>query len=176
MEIDTVFQRLRAPTKGTRSFAFDLFKQTDFSLYFPPPLVQHQDFKEGEKVLAVFLGETPSGLKSGDLLSKMIQAMPFKKGQAIRLFLQRNHSLELVQSTLLKLDPNIIFTLGAYATNVCRGCPIESSVNYGERFFSQTTTPLDCIAIFHPDDLNANPALKHKAWSDLQSVLPHLHS
>ncbi len=149
--------------------------------------LQKQDLVGGQEVLVVFLGETPKDFKGssdGGLLSKMMGAMQFEPGEAVRIFLDKELSQEetwtLVSSDLLRLKPKAVVALGAYATNLSLGRKERLSLVHGKEFplslplGEAETVVIPCFPVFHPDILQINPNMKRSAWIDLQKVADYL--
>ncbi|MCO4792721.1 MAG: hypothetical protein KC493_03355 [Bacteriovoracaceae bacterium] len=131
-------------------------------------------------VKCLFLGDTPH-VGEDDLLMKMIGAMKLETGEYLRMPLDNisQDSDEFGDLCLgLKIvNPEVIVTMGAVATNVMLGKKERLSRVHGElrdktvKFSDGVTLSYKMIPIFHPDYLKINPKMKRTAWSDLQKVM-----
>ena len=147
-----------------------------------PGLVLKRDLVEGVGVLVAFVAEIPRDFcesEEGGLLSKMIKALPFEKGETVRILFDRRLGREEIGRTIIrdlcKLRPRAVVTLGALATNLSLGRKERLSLVHGKELElsvpgenGQASFP--CFPVFHPDFLHINPSMKRTAWHDLQKV------
>lgn len=131
-------------------------------------------------IKCLFLGDTP--LKDEeDLLIKMITAMKLQTGEYLRLPLENiapdSIEFEDLCLGLRKINPDIIVTLGAVATNTMLGKKERLSRVHGQikdrtvKFSDDITYSYKMVPIFHPDFLKINPKMKRTAWNDLQKIM-----
>ncbi len=150
-------------------------------------LIQAEDLVEGQGVLVAFVAETPKdfgGPGEGGLLSRMIGALPFAPGEAVRILFDRDRArediLRAIGRHVWELSPRAIVTVGAYATNLCLGRKERLSLVHGKELALSWQIPggqtaaFPCFPIFHPDYLQINPNMKRTAWADLQRVAEFL--
>lgn len=128
----------------------------------------------------VFLGDTPH-TDDDDLLMKMIQAMKLETGEYLRMPLenisQSSDEFADLCIGLSKLNPQVVVTMGAIATNVMLGKKERLSRVHGVttdktvEFKDGVEWSYKMVPIFHPDFLKINPKMKRTAWDDLQKVM-----
>ncbi len=131
-------------------------------------------------VKCVFLGDTLH-TDDDDLLMKMIQAMKLETGEYLRMPLenisQKSDEFADLCIGLQKVDPVVVITMGAIATNVMLGKKERLSRVHGVttdktvEFKDGVQWSYKMIPIFHPDYLKINPKMKRTAWDDLQKVM-----
>ncbi|TNF24634.1 MAG: hypothetical protein EP319_18000 [Deltaproteobacteria bacterium] len=131
-------------------------------------------------VKCVFLGDTPH-TGDDDLLMKMIQAMKLQTGEYLRMPLenisQSSDEFADLCIGLRKVDPVVVITMGAIATNVMLGKKERLSRVHGVtsdktvEFKDGVVWSYKMVPIFHPDFLKINPKMKRTAWDDLQKVM-----
>jgi len=135
---------------------------------------------EFSDVKCVFLGDT-SHTDDDDLLMKMIQAMKLQTGEYLRIPLenisQNSDEFSDLCIGLKKVNPAVLVTMGAIATNVMLGKKERLSRVHGVttdktvEFTDGVQWNYKMVPIFHPDYLKINPKMKRTAWDDLQKVM-----
>ena len=148
-----------------------------------------------EKARLVFVGEAPGasedeqGLpfvgRSGKLLTKMIEAMGFKREEiyicnVIKCRPDENRDPDsdevescepFLKKQLSIINPKVIVALGRYA---CQ-CLTQTKLPMGKirgQWFTYENIPL--MPTFHPAYLLRSPSKKKEVWEDLQEVLKKL--
>ncbi|MCB9061162.1 MAG: hypothetical protein H6622_06545 [Halobacteriovoraceae bacterium] len=111
-----------------------------------------------------------------ELMNKMIKAMKLNNSQYFYQFLDEQTNKDIFYSTIVKLNPELILTFGATATNYFLGKKERLSDIHGHSFqkILKTTSNVyrfQFVPIFHPDYLLINPQLKKTAWLDLQKCM-----
>ena len=151
-----------------------------------PGLLFKRDLIAGVGVLVAFVAEIPSDFcesEEGGLLSKMIAALPFEKGETVRILFDRHLGREEIGHTIMRhlgeLRPRAVVTLGALATNLTLGRKERLSLVHGKELKLSLSgengpTNLPCFPVFHPDFLHINPNMKRTAWLDLQRMAEFL--
>ncbi|MFZ4714497.1 MAG: uracil-DNA glycosylase, partial [Bacteriovoracaceae bacterium] len=148
-------------------------------------------------IRVLFLGDFPKGASDlsfqgdvRDLLLKMITAMKLKPEEFALSTIVKHHkvpdgkmkelgreSLPLVLHEIHYYRPQIVVTLGAFATSVILGTEDRLSSIHGEYFERETVSDLgtkhayQIMPIFHPEFLLINPNMKKTTWTDLQKAM-----
>lgn len=132
--------------------------------------------------------------EQSELLKKIARAMELEEDQysftsLIKCFPQSEENKITMQQycqdyfnqEILFFRPSVIFTLGAFATEMILNRKERLGRIHGQ-FFDQTFSlgeeNWNCkvIPLFHPDFLLINPNLKKATWEDLKKVLQYLQT
>ena len=198
MDFETLFTCLRKGPSPEKSFLSELFPRGPW--FFPKSpkgnlekknglFLQKEDFVQGQKVSAFFVGETPSDFKDskeGGLLSKIITGLKLPPGKIVRIFqdpeLSKEEFWSQLHSYLQEFRPKVLVALGARATHFLLGDDKRLGLVHGRPFPLQVLAKksgekkfqIICFPVFHSDILHINPNMKRTAWRDLQKVRNYL--
>ena len=143
-----------------------------------------ENFRDWNEVKAElkqgFLNELLAGfpLKTAELFERMILAM---KLTAEEVFLypvdwQGQDLAAEVMSIASYLNPEVIITLGAKATQKILKSNDRLSLVHGQFFFRKVSSQqgYQVVPLFHPSIIETNQNMKKTAWSDMQKIMKHL--
>ena len=111
---------------------------------------------------------------SGELLAKIINAMGFAAEDVFLLSFAsaaESPSQASLLSRIAAVAPEIVVALGETAAQLLLQSGESISTLRG-RFFTLDEIPL--MVTLHPDQLEADPALKREVWTDMQLVMRRL--
>lgn len=149
------------------------------------------DYKRecSENAASCFVGE------NGILLDKMIKAMNLNESEYAKTLIVKCHPagsgdddinlmaqkcLNNIHLEILSLRPDVVVSLGAWATNCLLGKKEKLSSVHGS-FISKSVVfdglgkfEYKLVPVFHPEMLIINPGMKRTAWIDLQKVMKYV--
>ncbi|MBU1168930.1 MAG: uracil-DNA glycosylase [Proteobacteria bacterium] len=119
---------------------------------------------------------------AGQLLAKMIEAMGLSRDEVYMTTLVKCRPLErrnplpeeikacfpYLEKQIFSVNPEVICTLGAFATQVILGKHEGVSAMRGQ---FHTYGSCQIMPTFHPSYLLGNPSSKREAWDDLKKIM-----
>ncbi len=159
-------------------FNFDLFdKKNPIVLFISDSQIQELDSDRIELSDLDYYFEP----NVSDLFAKMIKAMRVEKHQyCISSLSSKNLDQDFLLEEIIYLNPKLIITLGAQATNYllksnmrlkdCHGQIQKININVKSDRFDYTLMPL-----FSPHLLYSAPNMKKTAWKDMQLAMDYLN-